>query len=299
MPKEDATKKVEKNYEYLLRLYSLVDEFLAKTSDKQDNLPEAIVAFCIVTEKLFKIRLHKENPILVYETIKVKDGDALAAVVKGIELNIETIQIRETLIRHTLIFQNEFSDDEVQVMTDIYNIRNHLIHGYKADNEIIADKENIVKKMGTVWEKISIQAQQLFSKSAIKANKPKKKYSEEELEKILTEEVKTKIKSSGGYGSLPIRIGSMFDSSDLTQDFVKYSNRNISIFGFGGERCPRCDSLGFSLDEKNSDIFSSSISIYSYNKNLSDLYECKNCGLELTKKEFEIAKKIKGDNLSV
>ena len=111
MPKEDATKKVEKNYEYLLRLYSLVDEFLAKTSDKQDNLPEAIVAFCIVTEKLFKIRLHKENPILVYETIKVKDGDALAAVVKGIELNIETIQIRETLIRHTLIFQNEFSDD--------------------------------------------------------------------------------------------------------------------------------------------------------------------------------------------
>lgn len=270
------------NYQYLLRLYSLVDEYLADTSDKQENLSEIVVAFCVVTEKLFKIRLHRENPVLVYENARLKEDDALVSVIKEKELNIETIRIRETLNRYRLMFQDEFSDGEMQVLIDIYNVRNHFLHGYKPDDDILSDSENIVKKMGTVWEKISTQAISIFGNDLIKVNKPKKKYSEEELEKVLIEEVKTKIKS----------IKSEYGTFALNNYMYQVPNY-MSAFGVTGEKCPRCGSYEFSLDEPSPNLDALLVTgIYGQRMNFSDLYKCKKCGLELTKKEYEIAKKI-------
>ena len=53
--------KNRQNYEYLLRLYSSVDEYLSGVSTKQENLPEVVVSFCIATEKILKIKLHDET----------------------------------------------------------------------------------------------------------------------------------------------------------------------------------------------------------------------------------------------
>ena len=296
-------KKIEGNYEYLLRLYSQVDEYLANTPSKQENLPEVIIAFCITVEKLFKIRLHGENPVLVYENSKIKENDALTTIIKEKELNIETIRIGETINRYKLMFENEFSDDEMQVLIDIYNIRNHFIHGYKSDDYFLSDKENIVKKMGTVWEKISTQAVSIFGKDLIKANKPKKKYSEEELEKVLIEEVKKKIQSTGTeYDSLglvykdfiipsPSAVSHSAVSLGINRDYQLPS----SVFALSGEQCPRCGSYSFSLDEANLGVISlaSLSSVHNLFGTFSDLYKCKSCNLELTKKEYEIAKKLK------
>jgi len=272
----------KQNYQYLLRLYSAVDEYLSNIPAKQENLPEIIVSFCVVTEKFFKIKLHKENPVLVYENIKIKEDDALIAVIKEKELNIETIKIRETISRYKLIFDDEFSDDEMQVLVDVYNARNHFVHGYKSDNEVLSDKENIVKKMGTVWEKISAQAISIFGKDLIKANKPKKKYSEEELEKVLIEEVRKKIENP-------------------ENDYIfPYANNEILAYSpfTNNEICPRCGSYGFSTDNSiNSDTYLSAVSPVSFlsRHGISDLYKCQRCHLELTKKEYEIAKEIKSE----
>lgn len=274
----------KENYQYLLRLYSLVDEYLADTPGKQENLPEVIVAFCVITEKLFKIRLHKENPVLVFENAKFKGDDTLVSIIKEKELDVETIRMRETLNRYKLMFQDEFSDDEIQVLISIYCIRNHFIHGYKPDDKILSDKENIINKMGTVWEKISTQAISIFGKALIKANKPKTKYSEEELEKVLTKEVKTKIEPTKNI------LGTLTFSDDINH----VSEYNRFSIGLVGEKCPRCGSYGFSLDEPNLDIYSTvTFSLCNPSTTYSDLYKCKKCGLELTKKEYEIAKKIK------
>ena len=279
----------EKNYEYLLRLYSQVDDYLADTSGTQENLPEVVVAFCIITEKLFKLKLHKENPVLVYENTKLKENDALVSIVKEREINIETIKIGEVINRYKLMFENEFSDDEMQVLIDIYNARNHFIHGYQSDDKILSDEENIVKKMGTVWEKISAQGLSLFGKDLIKANKPKKKYSEEELEKVLIEEVRKKIQSTREeYGtSFGVTRGFAINNElPLTSRFSTYN----SVLGFTGEECPRCGSYDFYLDEPNPNVFTL---VYSSSRTFSDLYKCQRCNLELTKKEYEIAKKLK------
>ena len=270
----------KQNYQYILRLYSFVDEYLADIPTNQENLPDVIVSFCTVTEKLFKIKLHKENPVLVYENTKIKEDDALIAVVKGKKLSIETIRIRETIGRYKLMFDGEFSDDELQVLTDIYNLRNHFIHDYMSDEDILSDSENIIKKMGTVWEKISAQAVSVFSKALIKANKPRKKYSEEELEKVLIEEVKKKIESNESEYSFP----------RFTTDEIHSSSFNSN------EKCPRCGSYEFSTDGiLNSNIFSPTV-VFPSIRNVSDLYKCKICHLELTIKEYEIAKKLKPEN---
>jgi hypothetical protein len=268
----------DKNYEYLLRLYSLVDVYLAKNQD-ENEFPEIVVAFCTVTEKILKIRLSEENPFLVFDSSKLKEADAMVAIIKEKELNIETIRIGELLRRYALMFENEFSDDELQVLVDIYNVRNHFSHNHKSDEKILLDEENLVKKMGTVWEKISKQAKSLFSKTAIKTSKPKKRYSEEELEKVLTEEVRTKIKSA----------------DNLYGGFVLSGTRYSTVAGFSlnEEECPRCGRYTFSVGNENPFVVSHIRSVFNSDGN-PDLYKCKNCDLELTKKEYEIAKKIKG-----
>lgn len=284
--------KNNKNFKYLLGLYSLVDDYLANVPTKQENLPDVVVSFCIATEKIFKIKLHKKNPVLVYENCKTKEDDALIAIIKERELDIETIRIRETVSRYNLMF-NFFSEDEIQVLFDIYNIRNHFVHGYKSDDNILLEKENIVKKMGTVWEKISIEAVSIFGKDLIKSNKPKKKYSEEELEKVLIEEVRKKIQSTDEYNVFSVISPRGFNYQN------PISSERLSViaptaYGFMGvgDQCPRCGSYDFSLDSQDFNSVSLN-SLYNYGKTFSDLYKCKKCNLELTKKEYEIAKKLK------
>lgn len=269
-----------KNYQYLLRLYFLVDGYLSESSDRRENLPEVVVAFCILIERLFKIKLHTENPILVYDVSKLKEDDALICVIQGKEDGIETIKIWETLKRYTLVFRGQFSEAEMQIFSDLHNVRNNLVHGYKSDDIVLSDEENLVKKMGTVWEKVSVQMRSLFGESRIKKNRPKKRYSEEELERVLIEEVRTKIRSNRNeYG---IVLGTMRSMGSFT-----------SAFGYDGEMCPRCQSYGFSLDGSNSKFLSAiDTNTYFYPPTSSDLYKCRNCNLELTKKEYDIAKKI-------
>lgn len=280
----------KENYQYLLRLYSLVDEYLADIPARQENLPEVIVSFCIVTEKIFKIKLHKKNPVLVYENGKIKDDDALVAVIKGRELSMETIKIRETLCRYNLVFDGEFTDDETQVLIDIYNARNHFLHGYKSDDDILVDKENIVKKMGTVWEKISAQAIFTFGKSLIKANKPKNKYSKTELEKVLIDEVRKKIESYKD---------NVYDGLFHTPTVAAFTAQNNPLFVSSlseiNEKCPRCGAYGFAIGGQSPSPFNiSTISICQPGSS-SDLYKCNKCNLELTEKEYEIAKKLKNE----
>lgn len=277
------TRKKE-NYQYLVRLYSLVDEYLADIPAKQENLPEVVVSFCIVTEKILKIRLHKKNPVLVYENAKIKEDDALVSVIKGRELNIETIKIREIIGRYKLMFDNEFSDDEMQVLIDIYNARNHFMHGYKSDDDILSDRKNIVKKMGTVWEKISAQAISVFGKNLIKAKKPKEKYSKEELEKVLVEQVRKKIES----------CNSKYENYLNTLSFAR-SRPYLGFSNVASETCPRCGEYGFSKDGQSVNGFEfSTVSINPFGAS-SDLYKCNKCNLELTEKEYEIAKKLKSE----
>ena len=278
----------KENYNYLLRLYSQVDDYLSSATSERDSLPEIVVAFCIATEKVFKMRLYQENPILVYENSKYKEVDSLVTIIKQKEINIETIKIKETLIRYKLMFENEFSDEEIQVLVDLYNIRNHFLHDYKADDAILSDQENIVTKMGTVWEKISTQAVSLFGKDSIKANKPKKKYSEKELEDVLIQEVKTKIQSKSGL----YEFSPFSDSNLISNPSYLYS----SVYSVAAEDCPRCGASDFSLDAQDSNIFAATnINVFGLSKTFTDLYKCKKCNLELTKKEYEIAKKIKVD----
>ena len=275
----------KENYQHLLRLYSLVDEYLSDIPAKQTNLPEIVVSFCIVTEKILKIKLHNKNPVLVYENAKIKDNNALIAVIKKKEFNIETIKIRETIARYRLMFDKEFSDDEAQVLIDIYDVRNHFVHGYKSDNDILSDRENIVKKMGTVWEKISAQAISNFGKKLIKANKPKEKYSKEELEKVLIEEVRKKIEPDrnnfDGFLINPVSFVRATPYTHFTNDLV--------------EICPRCGEYGFSKNGQGgsgsrfSTISANPLSV------TSDLFKCNKCNLELTEKEYEIAKKLKSE----
>ncbi len=266
----------KKNYKYLLQLYSRVGEYLQGADPKKDDLPEIIVYFCIIVEKIFKIKLHQKNPVLVFDNCKIKENDALLSIVNIKELDIETIKIREVIGRYKLVFEKEFSDEELQVILDIYNIRNHFVHSYKADGRILFDSENVVTKMGTVWEKISKQAIDLFGKVIIKANKPKKKYTETELEEVLKKEIEKKIKKQD----------TLYGITFPYEDHVRYS------FTLGGEECPRCGSYGFSIEDSTSNVFNPTISLYSKGM-ASDLYKCKKCYLELTRKEYEIAKKLK------
>ena len=275
--------KPKKDHKYLLHLYYKVDDYLTNNQNNQEGLPDIVVSFCIVVEKIIKIKLHKKNPVLLFDNSKIKENDALVAIISKKEKNIETSKIGEILGRFKLVFKNIFSDDEMQALLDIYVIRNGFVHGYKPDSNILFDEEDIIKKLGTIWEKISNQAVILFGKDSIKKNKPKKKYSEEELEKVLEEEVRTKIKPiQRGYG---IQRGYRLDD-----DMLQVSG---SVFGFTSEKCPRCGSHEFSLDDRlNSDIYSvTSVSMYPI-RTFSDLYKCKKCHLELTRKEYEIAKKL-------
>jgi len=290
------------DYQYLLKLFNLVNEYLSGIKKNEESLSEVIVSFCIVAEKIFKIALYKINPVLVFNNEKLKNESDLISIITNKEENIKTINMSEITSRYKAIFENKLTDDETQVLIDIYNIRNGLVHGYKSDSKIVFDRENIVKKMGTIWEKISMEVISVFGADNIKASKPKKKYTEDELESVLLEEVKKKISRTHGYYKKillppnPTASNSISFSDQAIDVANSYNESIVKQFGpaYGGillpsDICPRCGNYSFSSENYPVDI----TTVFNFSKKMASLYKCSICNLELTEKEYEIAKKIK------
>ena len=284
--------KQKESHKYLITLYARVDEYLGDDNADPDQLPDIVVSFCIVIERLLKIKLYKKNPVLAFEISKMKEDSALSAIVLKKDSDIETIQIRQVLERIKIVFKRAFTEDELLALVDLYSVRNDFIHSYKADSKIALNYEDVIKKMGTVWEKMGPIATALLGKGAIKRSKPKKKYSEEELEQVLIDEVKEKIKSQRVFGRTFL--------NDTTYE-TAISRVDAGWGGAWGlvEKCPRCSSYGFSFERSKRDLFSTS-AYRAFNQVLeegsdqlfSGLYKCTQCHLELTAKEYEIAKRL-------
>lgn len=276
--------KKSDNYHYLIELHSSIDEYLSSSTPNHDKLQTIVVSFCIVTEKIFKIQLYKKNPLLVYNYKKLKEDDAFITIINKKERNVETISIGQLIERYSLLFDERFSGEEMQIIRDLFNIRNHFIHSHQPDNYHLNNADIIITKMGTVWSQISSQSKEIFGNSLIKVKKPKKTYSDSQLKELLKNEVKKKIEKKGNFDEIWSHVV-------LTEEYP--------AFGIGkSERCPRCGKYGFEKEPFNT-ITTCATGSYYFNDfknyNSDGLYKCKSCNLELTKKEFEIAKEIKSN----
>lgn len=272
--------KKSENYIYLVSLYKKIDSFLNKDSFSQDEVPDNIISFCIATERILKIKLYKKNPVLVFDNAKFKDDNSLVAIVLKKEKTIESCNIQNIIDRINIIFSKTFTDDEKQAIRDIYDVRNHFVHGYKTESEI--EINDAVIKMEIIWRKVSKFGVKILGEKNVKPVTPKKTYSEEELQEILREQVKVKISKAG-----------------IPRDsvFTLYHKGELSTWStseWGGERCPRCKKMGFRIEKREPESFSF-LGTCDFTHDLrgnSDLYKCKNCNLELTPREYEIAKTL-------
>jgi hypothetical protein len=281
--------KKKQNHRYLISLYDKVDDFLSNGSNSSDDLADIVVSFCIVAEKILKIKLYNKNPILVFDLGFIKE-DNIAILSLKKEKDIKTAGIEGIISRFAIVFKKDFSSGELQTLKEIYNLRNSFVHSYKSDDEIIFDTEDVINKMGTLWEGLSKIAISLFGKEEIKNKKPKKKYTQKQLEDVLEEEVRKML----GSAESNMVFDSIYGGMPLTHDYSLGANIVSSEdYLLSGERCPRCGTF-FSLihdDDKKS------WSPMSFTQRLlmnrpSNLYKCKKCNLELTEKQYEIAKKI-------
>ncbi len=275
------------NHKYLIGIYSRVDEFLSNNTVVHEELPDSIVSFCIVVEKILKIKLYVKNPFLVFDAHLAKDDNSISAIALRKEGTIETLRIKNILNRFKIIFKDTFTPNEIQAIEDIYKVRNCFMHGYKPDDQIDFGAEDVVNKMGTIWEKISNMAILLFGEAVIKNRKPKKKYTEEQLERVLKEEVEKIIAPLGDRGD-SISCMNIQSVYSPTASFLR------------GDECPRCAAYTFSLGGYKNDLLSANGQIDFLSAGISrdtnpNLYKCRNCNLELTEKQYEIAKKFKKD----
>ncbi len=278
--------KDKPNYKYLLSLYNKVDEFLSNKDIIQKELPDSIVSFSTVVEKILKIKLHTQNPILIFDKCHLDDnGISIIAMEK--EEDIDTSNIQTILDRFQIVFKEIFTPDEIQTLKDIYKIRSSFVHGYKSDDKMNLIAEDIVKKMGKIWGKISDIAISLFGKDSIQEREPKKKYTDDELKQVLREEVKKMIQPS-----IHFNARSIFEP-EYHQDYYKgYSVEDFMI----GEKCPRCGAREFSLGRnENGPLSAYGVSSSFHIGGEPTLYKCRKCNLELTEKQYEIAKEILGD----
>ena len=281
------------NHKYLISLHSRVDEFLSNNGDAV-VLPDAVVSFCIIVERIIKNKLYDKNPVLVFDNSKLKDIDCLISIVDKKDKNIETVKMFDALDRFNKVYEGTFSEDEIQVIKDIYFVRNNFVHGYKIDNDSLIE-EDIIKKLGTVWEKVSNQSKDVLGESDLKISQPKKKYSEEELEKVLVEEVKKKIMPEDNF----VHVIHPYDGNAVWQDFTSNTDNPFVVsphtFVYQGEQCPRCKTFSLVWDGVDSDLLFGPVYFNMYNnpeKSPSNLYKCKKCNLELTKREYELVKSL-------
>ncbi len=75
-------------YRYLIDLYHKVDDYLTGNENNEDILPDIVVSFCVVIEKILKIKLYKKNPLLIYDVSKFKDPSKLLAIINKVDKNL-------------------------------------------------------------------------------------------------------------------------------------------------------------------------------------------------------------------
>ncbi len=270
-------------HKYLLYLYNKVNKFLSSKNVEIDEcFPEKLVSFCVVIEKLIKIRLYKKNPVLIFALASFKDINLLIAIINGQDKKIKTIEIDLLLERCKSFFPKFLTENELSALREIYHIRNQFIHSYKSDDCNEYDKLDVINKMGSIWDKVSAYAVTFFGNDLIVKHQPKLKYTDEQLNKVLEDEVRTKINNTESEIGVLLR----YNRDDNYNHF--------ELLQLGTNVCPRCGSNGFELNDSHDFKFAIDYQpIWDMKNKFLDLYKCRSCNLELTRKEFDIAKKIK------
>ena len=133
---------------YLLKLYGDINQEIESGDFDLERLPSIVVNFCIVIEKILKIKLYNKSPFFVYDHSRFKDDDQISMVALGEKLNIETIRIESVLKRFSIVFSDTFSTEEIQALNDLYRLRNHFIHSHMDDTYIEYEEDDVIKKMG-------------------------------------------------------------------------------------------------------------------------------------------------------
>lgn len=276
-------------HKYLRAICGEVNSFLANPKTDEEKLPHIIVSFCVATEKILKIKLHEKNPVLIFRLEDLKRDNFLLEVVLAKEGNLQTEKITTIINRFRAIFPKLLSEEEAAALRHIYNLRNCFVHSHTHDQSVKINSEDIVKKMGAVWERIRAIGVGIFHQGWFDGRGPVKKYSEEELENALESEVAQLISPT-----FDTRIRGILDNSLLGAS-------SGSLYPRFGRTCPRCGSRGFSQDRESGFLSSlandSPVSVSYYDGHMnsvsSNLFRCGVCHLELTERQYEIAKKIK------
>lgn len=280
------TKKKIEEYEFLLRKYHEVSDYIGNKKPDFLILPDVIVSFCIFIERLLKIKLYKENPLLPYRSNYLTNFDNLVGIIKKKESGLKTLEFGDTINLYRKIFPNSFNDAEEGIFLEIYKIRNEFVHSHRADIDRVLSYDDIFTKIATVWGGISKIAKTIFGERAVKSVKPSKVYTDEDLRRIQEEEVKKIIGSK------------IFGNRDFTTSFVPHVDMHdvysIDMAYIKNEQCPRCGRHAFlpRKDNKPPSYLDVQIEWNEYLPITPDVYKCNHCGLEFTRNQYEIAKRI-------
>ena len=284
-----SVKNQKQEYTYLLEAYNITHTYLTKKEADEcssKDFSELVINFWLIVEKILKIRLYQKNPALVFRCSDLQSEDQLIAIAKECEDCINTVKFEKVLNRFKKVFKNVFEVEEIKAIEDIYKVRNNIIHSYKSCEDLDLDEEAAFKKMGSIWTKLTEQAEIILGPSIQKGN-PKETYTKEELRKMLEDAVREKI----GYNE---KIG-----NDKIDCFVDESEVGPFYDAFRAPTCPRCNTPGFSKKRIRTNNLSSEPFIYEASqenkKDYSELYKCEECNLELTEEEYKIAKEIKNN----
>lgn len=97
----------------------------------------------------------------------------ISVLAKNIVVDAETIKIHSTLNRFEILFDKTFSAQEILSIKDIYVVRNSLVHNYLSEENLIKDKQGLIKQMSYIWPKISKLAKSVLGRERILSSKPK------------------------------------------------------------------------------------------------------------------------------
>jgi hypothetical protein len=196
------------------------------------------------------------------------------------ETSIETINVHSALTRFGIVFEGFFSGEEVIGIKDIYNIRNIFVHSYLSEEKILADSDELVKKMSFIWQKISKLSKSVLGTKRISVIVPLKTYTELQFNQAIVDELLKKLKQKTNSDSF------------VTYDVTTFPT-NFLFNSIGNENCPRCGYSTFkNIDGYGSGLIRSDIwGVVQDQYTNSDIYRCTHCNLELTSVEYDLYKK--------
>lgn len=268
--------KKKENYSYVKSLFIKVNNFLDSDEKNLSELPDIIVSFCIMIEKTVKITLYSKNPLLIFEHAHIRDCNTISVIaLKKDHGDIPTIKMDMALDRFFIVFKNKLSQDKIEVLKGLYKIRNEFVHGYKQDNQVCLDSDDIIKKMGFLWLDISKICTKVLKLNQADIKKPILKYTQDELDKVLEDEVQLMISPRKEKSIL----NSLYEKSLSYDKLIPISSS--ASFGIYNRVCPRCK-------QRTLNHSGNSLSLLSE----PGLYKCKECDLELTEKQYEIATRL-------